>query len=158
MNTQATTWRDIVFERETAGGGSFWAGDSLLATLTVHTAPERSGRLSVRATERAFDMTRTASAQRYLYEMTHEGIPAGRAEWVHDAPSAWLRYEGRDYTVTREGLLAAESEIGGRPLVALRALGGRQRGQWALHIEPGIELPLVAFYLFVAYDLGAQRI
>ena len=53
----------LVFEPTSAGGGSFWSGDSLLATLTVLKLTDRQGRLSVRDSNRALDLLRIVRKQ-----------------------------------------------------------------------------------------------
>jgi hypothetical protein len=147
--------RQIVFEPTSAGGGSFWNGDSLLATLTVLKRAERQGHLSLRDANRAMDIVRLARKRHTGVVTTHYRLmerlsQAGEAEWNTGEPSAELRYQGHDYVVTRASLLSVQDH---QPVITLTGAPDWNIKQMELHVAPAADLPLVAFFLFVAYDL-----
>jgi len=155
MNTQSDTLtriatQTIVFEPTSAGGGSFWKGDSLLATLTVFKRAERQGRLSIRDTNRAMDLLCLSRRERTIYHLVQALGQIGEAEWVRGAPSASLRYRGQAYLVTRESLFTVQDH---QPAVALALASDWNVKQMELHVSHVADLPLVAFFLFIAYDL-----
>ena len=98
--TTMATIQTIVFEPTSAGGGSLWDGDNLLATLTVFRRAERQGRLSMRDTNRALDIVRLAWKSRagvattHYRLMEHQG-QTGEAEWKTGESLAALRYQGQ---------------------------------------------------------------
>ncbi len=142
--------KEIMFEPGVAGGGSFWTGDNLLATLTVHRAAKRPGRLSLRDTDRAFDLLHTLNGSRHTYQLM-EGIHSmGRAEWVQGEGWARMTYRGGEYRLNLTGLWAAAAE--GQPLVALAPSPGWNDRLWVLRVADGADLPLASFYLYIAYD------
>ena len=156
MNAQSdiatmTTTQAIVFEPAALGGGSFWKGDSLLATLTVFKRAERQGRLSIRDTNRAMDLLRLSRRERTIYRLSQALGQIGKAEWVRGEPSALLRYRGQAYLVTRESLLTAQDH---QLVVALALTSNWNVKQVELRITPEADLPLVGFYLFITYDLN----
>jgi hypothetical protein len=160
MIAQLETCKEIIFEPGSVGGGSFWATDNLLATLTVHVSPKRQGRLSVRDNNRALDLLCMSNGPRHIYQML-EGIrPIGRAEWTEgdSLRAARLDYRGAVYTLDRKGLFAAGTQS--RPVVAFDLLSDPQGvlGAWnarqsTLCVTDKADLPLIGFYVFVAYDL-----
>ena len=126
MNAQSDTLTTIstqmiVFEPTSAGGGSLWDGDSLLATLTVLKRARRQGRLSLRDANRAVDIVRLARKQHTGVVTAHYRLmerlgQAGEAEWKTGESSAALRYRGHDYIVTRESLLSVQDH---QPVITL---------------------------------------
>jgi hypothetical protein len=149
MTVAAT--QTIVFEPGAAGGGSFWNGDSLLATLTVLGHPNRQGRLSLRDTNRALDMVRISRKQRTSYRLVQDPGQIGDAEWIIGEPSARLRYRGREYIGTRESLLSVQDRL---PVITLAPSADWNVKQMELHVACESDLALVAFFFFIAYDMA----
>ncbi len=155
MNSQSepktiATTQSIVFEPTSGGGGSFWNGDSLLATLTVLKRADRQGRLSLRDTNRALDLLRIMRKQRTSYQLIENLGLVGDAEWVVGEPSARLRYRGQEFIVAQESLLNAQTH---EPLITLALSSDWNDKQMELHVADKADLPLVGFCLFIAYDL-----
>jgi hypothetical protein len=161
MIAQLETSKEIIFEPGTGGGGSFWAGDNLLATLTVRGTVKRRGRLSIRDDNRALDLLSMVGGTRHIYQMLEGTHRVGRAEWTTEGatpPTAWLDYRGLVYTLERTDLFAAGTQS--QPVVAFAPWLDPQRvfGVWnprqsTLHVTDRVDLPLIGFYVFVAYDL-----
>jgi hypothetical protein len=149
--TTLTTTQTIVFEPTSAGGGSLWDGDSLLATLTVIKRAGRQGRLSIRDTNRAMDLLRLSRRERTIYRLVQALGQIGEAEWVRGEPSALLRYRGQAYLVTRDSLLTVQDH---QPVVALALASNWNVKQMELRIAPEADWALVGFYLFIIYDLN----
>jgi len=154
-STTIAATQTIIFEPTSAGGGSFWNGDNLLATLTVLKRAERQGHLSLRDANRAMDIVRLARKQHTGVVTTHFRLmerlgQAGEAEWNTGESSAELRYQGHDYVVTRASLLSVQDH---QPVITLTGAPDWNIKQMELYIAPAADLPLVAFFLFVAYDL-----
>jgi len=154
-STTIATTQTVVFEPTSAGGGSFWNGDNLLATLTVLKRANRQGHLSLRGSNRALDLVCLARKQHTGVVTTHYRLmerldQAGEAKWKTGEPSAALRYQGHDYVVTRERLLTVQ---GHQPVITLTRAPDWNIKQMGLQIAPVADLPLVAFFLFVACDL-----
>jgi len=143
-----TTTQTLVFEPTSAGGGSLWDGDNLLATLTVLKRVERQGRLSLRGANHAYDMLRSTHQQHVGYRMMKDLRQVADAEWNTGDPSATLHYKGQDYVATPESL----NIRGDRLLLTLSPDWTVQ--QTELGVAGSADLPLIAFYLFVAYDLN----
>jgi hypothetical protein len=150
MLTTVST-RTLVIEPTHAGGGSLWNGDDLLATLTVLKRTERHGRLSLRGTNDAYDMLCATSRSGVGYRMFQGQRQVASAAWTMDDPSAALRYRDQDYLATPESLLNVR---GDRLLLMLTLSPGWSARQTELGIVGAADLPLIAFYLFVAYDLS----
>lgn len=148
--TIATT-QSIVFEPTSGGGGSFWNGDSLLATLTVLKRAERQGRLSIRDTNRAVDIVQLAQRQYVRYRLIENLRQIGDAKWGVGESSARLRYRGREFIATPESLSSAQDH---QPVMARTLASGWNVKQMELQLAREADLPLVAFFLFVAYDLA----
>jgi hypothetical protein len=167
MIAQLEARKEITFEPDTLGGGSFWAGDNLLATLTVHGTAKRQGRLSIRDDNRAFDLLGTVNGSRHIYQMLEGTHLVGRAEWTTEGETpliAQLDYRGSVYALERAGLFAAGAQS--QPVIAFapwpdprRVFGVWNPKQSMLHIIDKADLPLIGFYVFVAYDLfsGVMR-
>ncbi len=160
MIAQLETRKEIIFEPGVGGGGSFWAGDNLLATLTIRGTAKRQGRLSIRDNNRALDLMCLANGLRYIYQMLEGTHPIGRAEWTggDTLHAVRLNYRGIVYTLDRKGLFVAGTRS--QLVVAFDPSPGLQRafGVWnsrqsTLHVTDGVDLPLIGFYIFVAYDL-----
>ncbi len=151
MHTELFLPRQIVFEPVSAGGGSLWDGDNLLATFTVLKRTERHGRLSLRGTNDAYDLLCATSQQRVGYRMFQGQRQVASAAWTMDDPSAALRYRDQDYLATPESLLNVR---GDRLLLMLTLSPGWSARQTELGVVGAANLPLIAFYLFVAYDLS----
>jgi hypothetical protein len=149
--TTMTTAQTIVVEPTSRGGGSLWDGDNLLATLTVVKRTERQGRLSLRGTNDAYDMLCATGQQRVGYRMFQGQRQVADAEWNVGDPSATLHYNGQDYLATPESLLSVR---GDRLLLTLALAPDWTARPTKLGIAGTTDLPLVAFYLFVAYDLN----
>jgi hypothetical protein len=149
--TTMTTAQTIVFEPTSAGGGSLWDGDNLLATLTVLKRTERLGRLSLRGTNHAYDLLRSTHQQHVGYRMVQILQQVADAEWNTGNPSATLHYQGQDYLATPESLLSVR---GDRLLLTLALAPDWTARPTKLGVVGGADLPLIAFYLFVAYDLS----
>jgi len=153
--TTIAATQTVTFAPTSAGGGSFWNGDNLLATLTVLKRAERQGHLSLRDTNRAMDIVCLARRQHTGVVTTHYRLmerlgQAGEAEWNTGESSAELRYQGHDYVVTRASLLSVQDR---QPVIKLTGAPDWNIKQMELHVAPEANLPLVAFFLFVAYDL-----
>jgi hypothetical protein len=144
-------WSPIVFEPMSAGGGSFWNGDSLLATLTVLKRAERQGRLSLRDTNRAADIVPVAQKQHMHYRLIENLRQTGDAEWGVGESSARLRYRGREFLATPESLLSAQDL---QPVIVRTLASDWDIQPMELRVAREADLPLVAFFLFVAYDLA----
>ena len=156
MNSQPeptiiATIQSIIFEPTSGGGGSFWSGDSLLATLTVLKRTERQGRLSIRGTNRAVDIVQLAQRQYVRYRLIENLRQIGDAEWGVGGSSSRLRYRGREFLATPESLLSAQDH---QPVIARALASGWNVKQMELGVAREADLPLVAFFLFVAYDLA----
>ena len=161
MIAQLETSKEIIFEPGTGGGGSFWAGDNLLATLTVRGTVKRRGRLSIRDDNRALDLLSMVGGTRHIYQMLEGTHRVGRAEWTTEGETsliAQLDYRGLVYTLERTDLFAAGTQS--QPVVAFAPWLDPQRvfGVWnprqsTLHVTDRVDLPLIGFYVFVAYDL-----
>ena len=155
MNSQSeptaiATAQTIVFEPTSGGGGSFWSGDSLLATLTVLKRAERQGRLSIRDTNRAVDIVPIAQNRHTRYGLIENLRRIGDAEWGIGESSARLRYRGREFLATPESLLSAQDH---QPVIVRALASGWNAKQMELRVAREADLPLVAFFLFIAYDL-----
>ncbi len=97
FNTTTTTAiQTVIFEPTSAGGGSLWNGDNLLATLTVTKRTGRKGRLSLRNANLAYDMLRSTRQPRVGYRMVHNLRQVAHAEWNTGDPSATLHSKGQD--------------------------------------------------------------
>jgi hypothetical protein len=171
---QLETRKEIIFEPGTGGGGSFWAGDNLLATLTVRGTVKRQGRLSIRDDNCALDLLCRVDGSRHIYQMLEGTHPVGRAEWTMEGgtlTTARLDYRGLVYILERTGLFAAGTQS--QPVVAFAPWPDPQRvcpfpalrageppgvGVWnlrqsTLHVTDRTDLPLIGFYVFVAHGL-----
>jgi hypothetical protein len=149
--------RSIGFEPDLAGGGSLWEDDDLLAVLTVVKQPDRRGRFSLRGTNRAFDtftMIRHSRKQHTSYQLVSGLRRLADAQGVADELTVALRYRGQEFVATRQSLSTARDD---RQIVALAPPLDWHARQMNLCVEPGADLPLVAFYLFVAYDLSSTQ-
>jgi hypothetical protein len=147
----------IVFEPDAVGGGSIWDGDDLLAVLTVTKYPDRRGRLSLRSTSRAFNtfnMTCHSRERRRSYRLVEGLRRLADAQWIADELSVALRYRGQAFIATHESLSTMR---GDQQVVTLAPPVDWQARQMTLHVGPDVDLPLVAFYLFIAYDLSTAR-
>jgi hypothetical protein len=156
MNSQPeptiiATTQSIIFEPTSGGGGSFWSGDSLLATLTVLKRAARQGRLSVRDTNRAVDIVHLAQKQYTRYQLVENLRQIGDAEWGSGESFARLRYRGREFIATPESLLSAQDH---QPVIARASASGWNVKQMELRVAREADLALVAFFLFVVYDLA----
>jgi hypothetical protein len=150
-----TTLQTIVFEPTGAGGGSLWDGDNLLATLTVFSRTERRGRLSTRNTNHAWNLVCLTWKSRAGITTTHYRLmdrqgQTGEAEWKTGESLAALRYQGRTYVVTRASLQNAQDR---QPVITLARTPDWSAPKIELHVASAADLPLAAFFLFVAYDL-----
>jgi len=164
MIAQLETYKEIVFEPGAGGGGSFWAGDNLLATLTVRGTVKRQGRLSIRDGNRALDLLSMVNGSRHICQMLEGTHRVGRAEWATGGETpliAQLDYRGSVYALERMGLFAAETQS--QPVVAFAPWPDLQRifGAWnprqsTLRVTDRVDLPLIAFYVFAAYDLRSN--
>ncbi len=148
----------IVFEPDLAGGGSLWEGDDLLAVLTtVAKHPDRQGRFCLRGTNRAFDtftITCHSDKRRNRYRLLEGSCHLADAQWIVDELPATLRYRGQEFVATPKSLSTTD---GSRQMVTLASPLDWQARQMHLCVGPGVDLPLVAFYLFVAYDLSRAQ-
>jgi hypothetical protein len=153
MNSQTAiaTTQTIVFEPTSAGGGSLWNGDSLLATLTVLRRTDRQGRLSLRDTNRALDLVCARPNGDKTFQLIEALHQVGMANWKSSESSATLFYWGTQYVATRESLLNAQTL---EPVIRLALTSDWNDKQMHVHIAGQADLPLVAFFLFVAYDLA----
>lgn len=150
VTTMAAT-RTLVFEPTSAGGGSFWQGDNLLATLTILRHPERQGRLSLRDPNRTLVMVRHTQKQRTSYQLFEGLRQIADAEWSVGETYARLHYQGREYSATPQDLV----ELDRNPPVAILSIPHDWNAeQMELRLDNDADLPLVAFYLFMAYDLA----
>ncbi len=152
MVKQASALREIIFEPATAGGGSFWAGDHLLATLDVFRRFTRQGRLSIQESNQAFDLVRVQGEYYWRYRLNEGAITAGQADWVEGVPSAQLIYQVREYTANLSGLFLADSQTNHPSVIAFEPPLDWQKERWSLTLSPQVDLPLVALYFFVVYD------
>jgi hypothetical protein len=144
----------IVFEPGAAGSGSFWDGDDLLAVLTVMKHPNRRGQFSLRGTNRAFDtfnMTSHSRKQHTSYRLVEGLCRLADAQRIANKSSVVLRYRRQEFVATRESLSTIQ---GGQQIVTLAPPLDWYARQMNLSVGPDVDLPLVAFYLFVAYDLS----
>ena len=153
MIAQTISLNEIVFELGSGGGGSLWAKDYLLATLTIQQRTGRQGRLSLRETNRAMDIVCYPSKQRKEYRLLEGTRSVARAEWLAGAPSARVYYGDRDYAAGPTGLFALTPEFDDHPVVGLGVPVNWRASQLRLRVEADADLPLVMFYLFIAYDL-----
>jgi len=156
MNSQPETipvvaMQTIVFEPTSAGSGSFWQGDNLLATLTVLRRAGRQGRLSLRDTNQALDIVSHTRQHHTSYKMIEDLEQIAVAERDVGEPSAALRYRGQEYLATRESLLRIQDY---QPKVALALASNWNVKQMELRVDGEADLPLVAFFLFIAFDLA----
>jgi len=159
MIAQPTTCKQVIFEPGAGGGGSFWAGDNLLATLTIRGTAKRQGRLSLRDDDRAFDLLQHSSGNSHWTYLLLEGTTlVGRVEWTEDETSLQLSYRGLVYTLNRKGLFTVGTQS--QPVVAFDPLPDPQGAvddwhgrQSTLRVTDRADLPLIGFYIFVAYDL-----
>jgi hypothetical protein len=149
--TAFATAQTIVFEPTSAGGGSFWNGDSLLATLTVLKRAERQGRLSLRDTNRALDLVCARPNGEKTFELVEAMHQIGVANWKASESSASLSYRGSKYLATQESLVNAQTL---EPAITLALPSDWNSKQMQLHLADEADLALVGFYLFVAYDLA----
>jgi len=149
--TTAPATRTLVFEPGSTGGGSFWQGDNLLATLTVLRRPERQGRLSLRAVNRTLAMERHAHKQHVRYRVFDGSRQVADAEWNVGEPLAVLHYQGQTYSATPQNLIELDRRP---PVILLSILPDWKAQQIELRLADEADLPLVAFYLFIAYDLA----
>ncbi len=146
--------RNIGFEPGLAGGGSLWEGDDLLAVLTVAKHPNRRGRFSLRGTSRPFDtftVTCRSSKRRNSYRLVEGLRRLADAQWIVDESSVALRYRGQEFIASHESL---STTYDGQQIVAPALPFDWHARQMNLYVGPGTDLPLVAFYLFIAYDLS----
>jgi hypothetical protein len=144
MIAQLTTCKEVIFESGNGGGGSFWAGDNLLATLTIRGTAKRQGRLSIRDDNRALDLLQHSASNVHQIYLLLEGTSLlGRA---------------LVYTLERKSLFATGAKS--RPVItfdplpdSVEAIGIWNARQLTLHVTDRADLPLIGFYIFVAYDL-----
>ena len=153
MNAQSTTIRGIMFELGSAGGGSFWADDYLLATLTIQQRVNRQGRVSLRDDNRALDIICYPSKQRREYRLLEGARLLARAEWLESAPTARVSYGGRDYAAGATGLFSIKPEFDEQPVIGLDLPADWRAARLMLRVQSEADLPLVVFYSFIAYDL-----
>ncbi len=147
----------IVFEPDLAGGGSLWEGDDLLTVLTVAKHPDRRGRFCLRGTNGAFDtftITCHSDKRRSRYRLVEGLRRLADAQWIVDELPVTLRYRGQEFVATHQSLSTAR---GDQQVVVLASPLDWHARQMHLCIGPGVDLSLVAFYLFVAYDLSKAR-
>ncbi len=156
---QQGDWSPIVFEPTSAGGGSFWNGDSLLATLTVLKRADRQGRLSLRDTNRALDLVCTRPNGEKTFQLIEALRQIGVANWKMSESSTPLFYRGSKYLATQESLLNAQTL---EPVITLApasdwaVVPNANDKQMQVHVAGEADLALVGFYLFVAYDLATR--
>ena len=153
MSTQFTTLRKIMFELGSAGGGSFWAEDYLLATLTIQQRANRQGRVSLRDGNRALDIVCYPSKQRREYRLLEGARLLARAEWLESAPTARVSYGGRDYAAGATGLFSIKPEFDEQPVIGLDLPADWRAARLMLRVQSEADLPLVVFYSFIAHDL-----
>jgi hypothetical protein len=153
MSAQSTTLRKIMFELGGGGGGSFWADDYLLATLTIQLRANRQGRVSLRDGNRALDIVCHSSRQRREYRLLEGARLLARAEWLESAPTARVSYGGRDYAAGATGLFSITPEFDEQPVVGLDLPVDWHGARLMLLVQSEADLPLVVFYSFIAYDL-----
>jgi len=166
MIAQLETCKQVIFEPGTGGGGSFWARDNLLATLTVRGTIKRQGRLSIRDDNRAFDLLSMVNGSHHICQMLEGTHRVGRVEWATGGETpliAQLDYRGSVYALERTGLFAAETQS--QPIVAFApwpdpqlVFGAWNSRQSTLRVTDRVDLPLIGFYVFVAYDLRSNVI
>ncbi len=137
---------EITLMSEAAGGGSFWSGDNLLATLDVRRRPDRTGRLSVRSDGRACDLICSPSDGKTRYRIMEGSQELGQAEWQEGSEAAHVEYQGHEYTANRTGLYERQESV-----ITLDPADWIEP-QTPLHLAQPADLPLVAFYVFVVYD------
>lgn len=154
ISTALYPTQTLVFEPTSAGGGSLWDGDHLLATLTVLRRTERHGRLSLRGTDNAYDMQCATSQSGVGYRMFQGQRQIAGAEWKTSVASATLVYHGRDYIVAPDSLASNQDR---QLVIALTRAPHWNVQRMNLHIAPAADLPLAAFFLFVANDLRGRR-
>jgi hypothetical protein len=111
---------------------------------------ERQGRLSLRGTNHTYDMLRSTHQQHIGYRMIHNLRQMADADWNTGDPSATLHYKGQDYLATPDNLLSVR---GDRLLLRVALAPNWPARQTELGVVGVADLPLIAFYLFVAYDL-----
>jgi hypothetical protein len=153
MIASTTLLHEVLFELESGGGGSLWAQDHLLGTLTIRQRTGRQGRLSLRDTNRALDAVCYPSKQRKEYRLLEGTRSVARAEWTEGAPSARLYYGDRDYAAGPTGLFPLTPEFDDHPVVGLGVPVNWRAAQLRLRVEADADWALVMFYLFIAYDL-----
>jgi len=153
MIAQTTTLQEVIFELGSGGGGSLWAQDYLLATLTIQQRTGRQGRLSLRETNRALDVVCYPSKQRKEYRLLEGTRSVARADWTEGAPSARVNYGDRDYAAGPTGLFPLTPEFDDHPVVGLGVPVNWRAAQLRLRVEADADWALVMFYLFIAYDL-----
>lgn len=154
MVAPTVSLQDVVFELGSGGGGSLWAQDYLLATLTIRQrGVSRQGRLSLRETNRALDIMCYPSKQRTEYRLIEGTRTVARAEWLEGAPTARMYYGSQDYAASPIGLFTLTPEYDDHPAVALGVPVDWRVSQLRLRVKAEADLPLVMFYLFIAYDL-----
>ncbi len=155
MSTAASIQPDkIVFEPYVAGGGSLWTGDSLLATLTVSRLPQRQGRLSIRSSDRAFDITATPNGGQHSHRLLAGVRQAGSAEWIEGQGPVRLSYQGQTYRLDPDGLFLGGT---GNEPVATWAKPDWYGKQLVLHLARELDLELIGFALFVLYEIPLGR-
>ncbi len=146
MITPHVALGEITLMSEAAGGGSFWSGDNLLATLDVRRRPDRTGRLSIRSDGRACELVCAPSNGGLRYRITEGPQEIGQAEWQEGNDTARLEYQGHEYMAGRTGLYEGQE-----PVIRLNPADWNGQ-QTLLRLARPAELPLVAFYVFVVYD------
>ena len=159
MIAQLTTCKEVIFESGNGGGGSFWVGDNLLATLTIRGTAKRQGRLSIRDDNRALDLLQHSASNLHQIYLLLEGTSLlGRAERVEGESSVHLGYRGLVYTLERKSLFATGAKS--RPVItfdplpdSVEVIGIWNARQLTLHVTDKADLPLIGFYIFVAHDL-----
>jgi hypothetical protein len=125
----------------------------LLATLTIQRQVNRQGRVSLRDGNRALDIVCYPSKRRREYRLLEGTRLLARAEWLESAPTARVSYGGRDYAAAASGLFSIKPEFDEQPVIGLDLPVDWHAARLMLRVQSEADLPLVAFYSFIAYDL-----
>ena len=137
----------LIFEPNAGGGGFFQEDDRLLGTLNVGRGRVYRARFVINVGEPAYDLSRKHEAQQWVYTLRHAHQIVGQARRASDSENATLTYGGRIYTADHQALYDDQGNAYARlQLVSLAHQAER------ISVNGPLDLPLLAFYVFVASD------
>jgi hypothetical protein len=141
------------FEYATGGGGSFFqADDTLLATLQIRHRPTYRGRLVINVNEPAYHLKRIGGPNQRHYQLDRTRRRLGEAVYESTDNRVRLLYSGQAFQIEAHTLKTHHGEV-----YAAHQLPVGSRSLHGLKIFGRVELPLLAFYLFIILDPDTHK-